>query len=469
MGRRRTAWRWAVGRRTAGCRAVRRWAVRRVPVRQWTAGGGRRTAASGCAAVLTAVLCAVPAGAAGAGDGAGTYAYAPGAHPVGGATVTADAAVLEPGTTYRSSISEGGKLYYRLDLDDTSTTYTSVTAVPPPGAVVSATDGIKVSVQDASGGPCAFSGASFGAGGSPHPVTALAAREVSPGKALCRSAGTYYVVVERRDASGSSPDAWGLELWPVSEPPLKAASSASSAPRTATPGPWDSSSPEPVTGEAHRRAGGAGYSTARALGPGVWRAGLRPGQTLFYKIPVDWGQQLSAAAELNDVAGGHGYVSGALGLALGNPVRGPVTDAALGYGGARKSVALEPLPPVGYGNRAAVLDQVSGMRFAGAYYLVVHLGARMTDAFGPGPFEVTLRVGLRGAPGAGPGYDGTPVPSGLFEVGAADREAAVSGTDGGGGRPAMRALAAGGIGGGTALLLVLGVWTVVARRRAVTR
>jgi hypothetical protein len=451
MGRRRTAWRRAVG-----CRAVRR----------WTASGGRRTAASGCAAVLTAVLCAVPAGAAGAADGGGTYAYAPGAHPIGGAAATADAADLEPGTTYRSSIPEGGKLYYRLGLDATTTAYTSVTAVPPPGAVVSATDGIKVSVQDASGGPCAFSSASFGAGGSPHPVTALAAREVSPGKALCRTAGTYYVVVERRDASGSSPDDWGLELWPVSEPPLKAASSAS---RTGTPVPWDSSSPEPVTGEVRRRAGGAGYSTARALGAGVWRVGVRPGQTLFYKIPVDWGQRLSAEAELNDAAGGHGYVSGALDLTLGNPVRGPVTDAALGYSGARKAVALEPLPPVGYGNRAAVLDQVSGMRFAGAYYLVVHLGARMTDAFGPGPFEVTLRVGLRGAPGAGPGYDGTPVPSGLFEVGAADREAAVSGTDGGGGRPAMRALAAGGIGGGTALLLVLGVWTVAARRRAVTR
>ena len=416
---------------------------------------------------------------AGAADGGSTYAYTSGAHPIGGATATADAATLEPGKTYKSSISKGGKVYYRLDLDATTTTYTSVTAIPPAGATVSATDGIKVSVQDASGGPCSFAGASYGAGGSPRPVTALAAREVSPGKTLCRTAGTYYVVVERHDASGSSPDDWGLELWPVSEPPLKAASASSG---TGTPAPWDSSSPEPVTGEARIRGGGSGYSGARVLGPGVWRVGVRPGQTVFYKVPVDWGQQLSAEAELNDATGGHGYVSGALDLDLGNPARGPVSDAALGYGGVRKAVALDPLPPVGYGNRQAVLDQVSGMRFAGSYYLVVHLGARMADSFGPGPFEVTLRVGLRGSPESGPAYDGAPVPSGVFEVSARDREAAATGAGGiggvggvggtdasGGGGPATVALAVGGIGAGTALLLGLGVWTVVARRRATAR
>ncbi|MEU6535580.1 hypothetical protein [Streptomyces sp. NPDC047000] len=440
--------------------------------------GGTRRAASGCVAVLTALLSAfsaAPAGAAGTAGVGGTYAYAPGAHPIGGATAAADAATLEPGTTYRSSISKGGKVYYRLDLDATTTTYTSVTAIPPAGATVSATDGIKVSMQDASGGPCSFSSASYGAGGSPRPVTALAAREVAPGKTLCRTAGTYYVVVERRDSSGSSPDDWGLELWPVSEPPLETASASSG---TGTPGSWDSSSPEPVTGEARTRGGGSGYSGARALGPGVWRVGLRPGQTLFYKVPVDWGQQLSAEAELSDAADGHGYVSGALDLDLDNPARGPVTDAALGYSGVRKAVALDPLPPVGYGNRQAVLDQVSGMRFAGSYYLVVHLGARMADSFGTGPFEVTLRVGLRGSPASGPAYDGAPVPSGVFEVSARDREAAAAGTGGTGGtgtgdidardgrRPAPVALAAGGIGAGTALLLGLGVWTVIARRRA---
>lgn len=450
MRRRCTAWPWTA------------W-------RQRTAPGGTRTAASGCVAVLTALLCAVPAGTAGAADGGGTYAYAPGAHPIGGATRTADAAALEPGTTYRSSIPEGGKVYYRLDLDATTTTYTSVTAIPPTGATVSATDGIKVSLQDVSGGPCSFASASYGAGSSPRPVTALAAREVAPGKTLCRTAGTYYVVVERRDASGSSPDDWGLELWPVSEPPLRTASASSG---TGTPGPWDSSSPEAVTGEARTRGGGSGYSGARALGPGVWRVGVRPGQTLFYKVPVDWGQQLSAEAELNDATGGHGYVSGALDLDLSNPARGPVADAALGYSGVRKAVALDPLPPVGYGNRQAVLDQVSGMRFAGSYYLVVHLGARMADSFGSGTFEVTLRVGLRGSPESGPAYDGAPVPSGVFEVSARDREAAAAvaaGTDADGAGPAPVVLAVGGIGAGTALLLGLGVWTVVARRRVAAR
>jgi hypothetical protein len=174
-------------------------------------------------------------------------------------------------------------------------------------------------------------------------------------------------------------------------------------------------------------------------------------------------------------------VTGALSLSLYNPVRGYVTQAATGYRGARESAALEPLPPVAYVNRYAIPDQVAATRFAGWYYFAVHLAAQTADRFGPGPYGLTLRVRLSGAARPGPGYAGASVPRNLFEVTDEDRgEAAAAGAggaasagggggDGDGRRLLMTVLAAGGIGGGTALLTVLGVWTVSARRRAGAR
>nr|WP_229840286.1 hypothetical protein [Streptomyces brasiliensis] len=431
------------------------------------------------ASVVATVLCVVAAlpdaGAAAAATPSGApggYAFAEGARTVAGGAGTADAVRLEPGATYRSSIPQDATLTYRLELDATTTAYVPVTVVPPADATVSATDGIRVRMQDADGSPCSYGSARFGAGLSPRPVTALAMREI--GKSLCQAAGTYYVVVERVQAnaadsssSGAAPSspfssgAWDLELAPVSEPRLAKAAA------TDAPEAWNSASPEALTGEPRRRDGAAGFATARALGQGVWQARLEPGQTLFYKVPVDWGRQLHATAELGSSSQDGGYVSGALNLSLYNPVRGYVDDVALHYSGNRKTVALEPLPPVEYRNRYGNRDEVRGMRFAGAYYLVVHLNGQMGDTFGHGPFGVTLQVRLSGGAHAAPGYAGPSEPRNLFEVTDRDRAAAATGGAGGGGDDtAMKVLAAAGIGTGSALLLGLGAWTVAARRRA---
>ncbi|MFF7970544.1 hypothetical protein [Streptomyces sp. NPDC007905] len=429
--------------------------------RTWWRRAGRPTGAGARAAVVAAVLCAVAAlpGGIAAGSGPATYAFASNARRVTGAAGTTGAQLLEPGRTYRSSLPEHGRLYYRLDLARTTTAYVPVTAVPPAHTTVAATDGIRVSVQDTGGGSCSYASARFGAALSPRPVTALGQREA--GRTLCQGAGTYYLVVERLDsqdsAAAGSAQRWDLEIAPVTEP------------RPARPGPttaprsWDSASPEPLADNPRERSGGAGFAGARPLDQGVWRTDMAPGQTLFYKVPVDWGRRVHAVAELGSSTSGHGYVGGALTLSLHNPVRGYVDDASLGYTGTQKSAALDPLPPVEYANRYAVLTGENAVRFAGEYYLVVHLSERMADTFGPGPFGVTLRVRIDGQAHGGPGYAGRPVPDDVFTVTEQDREAAVTGRTRGGGT-AMKALAVGGIGAGTALLLVLGVWTVAARR-----
>ncbi len=145
-------------------------------------------------------------------------------------------------------------------------------------------------------------------------------------------------------------------------------------------------------------------------------------------------------------------------------MRGEVDDVSLGYDGGQKSKALKPLPPVTYENRYASGQQVSAVRFAGAYYLVAHLSPKVAEDFGDGPVPLTLRVRLGGAPQSGPDYAGGTVPADVFTVGGGDGL-----TSGGGGEAGdetlYRLLAAGGIGTGSALVVGLGVWTVVARRR----
>jgi len=186
---------------------------------------------------------------------------------------------------------------------------------------------------------------------------------------------------------------------------------------------------------------------------------------VFYRVPVDWGQQLHVTAELGGSGSGRsGFVPSALDLDLYNPVRGHVADLGIGYDGTRKSESLNPLPPVAHTNRQAPNSRVSAVRFAGSYYLVAHLSVEVAEKFGDKPVPVVLRVRVDGPAQDGPGYQGESAPAGIFTVTDGDREATGSATGGGG--TAMRALAVGGIGTGSALLLGLGVWTVLARRRA---
>ncbi|MFF6781021.1 hypothetical protein [Streptomyces sp. NPDC012510] len=458
------------------------------------------------------------------------YSYAEDATTVAGAASSTGAVRLVAGKTYRSTIGPDGKLYYRLHLDAASDAYVSATAVPEAGSDAASSDGVRVSLQDADAHQCSSDTARFGSTRSAHPVTAWASREIGSDEYMCQAAGVYYLVVERvgaavgtstgasgtgasgtgasgtgtsgtGSASGStsgsagetSSEEWGLELGVVSEPLVKKGGS------THAPEGWNSASPEGLSGEPEHRRGGSGFAAASPVAQGVWQdeAGIRAGETLFYKVPVGWGQQFHATAELGSTTDGDGHVGNAFVVSLYNPVRGLVDDRTANYGGTQRSAALGPLPPVAYENRFSRDDEVNGMRFAGWYYLVVHLGTSVADRYGEEPLGLTLRVRLDGEAGAGPGYLGTAEPRGVFEVTEGDEEAAENGAtgdtldgavDGGGSggdegtsgsgegsgstsgaddrRLAMTAVAAGGIGMGTLLVLVLVVWTLVARRRA---
>ncbi len=409
------------------------------------------------------------------------YGFPDETREVAGARGPGGAPVLDAGETYRSTIGPGQELHYRVRLDDASSAYVSAVALPGLGDRVAFGDGLALRLENAEGGRCGTARTGFGNADFPRPLVASVERLVAQGALHCRAAGTYTLIVARTDGGRSaSRETWDLELDLVNEPALEGvAPSETPSPRPEDGGPL----PE---GAAEERQGGTSFHDAVAIGTGVWRGRIEPGRTLFYKVPVDWGQRIAAGAELR-APGDEAVVAQALRLGLHNPAHDEVAADQPSLRGTRVSAALDGLPPVAYENRLASAPRVKGMRFAGAYYLQLTLSPDLAERYGEGPLDVTLRVGVDGAAVAGPSYVGDP---GIFDAEAVDAGTdADAGTDGSEGAdegegadrdadgqaadgtgPAaghdggMQLVAAVSIALGTALVLWLAVWAVVGRR-----
>lgn len=434
---------------------------------KWQRSRGRVASAGAAAMCVAAAVCAVMAAGAvvalpdrswAAVGEPSPYVFDPEARQIAGAATTSDAELLEPGATYRDSIGPGDKLVYRLNLDATTNAYVSAVAVPQLGTTVAYGDKVKVSLQDSRGSDCSSNDAQFGSAGRfPRPLAAYAYRMIEAGAYSCQEAGPYYVVIERTSADTSTPEPWELEIRHVSEPGLVTAGPSPSE----APSEWPSASPGPAGGVPQERQGGTSFFDAESLADGEWTARIEPGESLFYKVPVDWGQQLFTDADLGS-SDGRGFVTGALAMSLYNPARGLVdSTGAVSYNGKQKTTALDPLPPVAYENRFGSRVGDKEMRFAGWYYLRVSLSPQVGEEFGNKPYGLTMRVNIEGQATGGPEYDG---PAGDFAVGDGDGDPGGPGGTGSDGR--MVLVAAGGIGAGTVLVLGLGVWTLLARRRA---
>ncbi|MFD4373659.1 hypothetical protein [Streptomyces sp. NPDC058486] len=437
---------------TAGDGTARRWR---------TASGARKAGALLTAAAAVGTLTALPVAPAWAAEGAPlpAYAFEPSAQRIEGAGSSADAEPMEPGRTYRDTLKKDGKVYYRLNLDTEKNAYVSAVAVPKPGGKAAYGDGFRIAIQDGSGAECGYQEVNFAAGEYVRPLAGYARRIVHPDESSCQKSGAYYVLVERESDAASSPDDWELEIQHVTEPLLK-----KNGPDK-LPESWPSGTPAPIARASRDRQGGDGFHKAVSLEKGEWRANIRPGQTLFWRVPVDWGQQLFASAELGSSSAGDDLVSNALALGLDNPARGYVDLQTVSYSGKPATAALDPRRPVDHRNRFSYETATRGMGFAGWYYLTATLSPEIAEEYGDQALPLILRVDVTGEKQEGPGYAGDP---GIFQVTADDQEAAASGateaesaTD-----TTMVALAAGGLGLGTVLLVGLGAWTLLARRAA---
>ncbi|MET7901591.1 hypothetical protein ABZS86_08955 [Streptomyces sp. NPDC005355] len=433
-----------------------------------------RTGLAAVAALCAAAAAPGPIPVAAADSTAGARAYETQGTRIEGAGDDTDAPPLTTGRTYVDSVAPGEKRYYSAQLDGESAAYVSAVAAPRPGAgVASYRDGVKVTLENPDGGICDTASPKVETNDVAYPLADYASRQIGSGSvASCRKAGRYLVTVERQ-ADSQDPDRWPLELRLMVEPPVKGGATGQ------TPeGSWHTTPPRPPSGSTHHQQGGRGFADAPLVATGAWEDQFRPGETHFYRVPVEWGQQISAVAELpaDGTDKSTRLLDQAVGMRAYNPARGLAKRGTVSAQEGEPPRTEVSTAPAAYGNRFAKADySIRAMSFTGGYYLAVTLNPSDVAPHVKGTVPVILRVRVAGDTRSGPTYDGNAVKAG-FGLSDADRRAAkrqAMPVPGAGpqaaadeSRDGLRAVGYAGLGTGTALLLGLGVWTLSARRRA---
>ncbi|WP_405698032.1 vWA domain-containing protein [Streptomyces sp. NBC_01185] len=381
----------------------------------------------------------------------------------GGAN-TDGAPPMAPGQ-YLDSIGPGEKRYYAVSLDAVSTADFAATAVPQPGAAVDGLDALSTGLVRADGDTtCESDTARFLQQEGATPLTSAVSRIRSEGGArTCDEAGRYWLVVERQSRKGSDRARWPLELVYGVEKPLAAGVTPAQSQPEYGKGGEQALLP---TGDPRDVRGGTGFNDAAELGRGVWRDRILPSQTLWYKVPAGWGQQVRYDVEfaneptVDGAAATYSYA----GTQLFSPARFPVGSggefrSTASYGGRPAALRMGSVP-VAWTNRYESAAAVRPVHAGGGFYIAVTLGARAAEIAENPRIGVVLRVAVLGDELTGPQH-GAPAraESGAHgnTAGAAD-----SGDGGGAGWTGIATVA----GAGAVVLSAAGLLLVRSRRRA---
>ncbi|WP_406862023.1 VWA domain-containing protein [Streptomyces sp. HUAS MG47] len=383
-------------------------------------------------------------------------------------TATRDRAPkLVPGQ-YLDTIGPGEERHYAVDLDALSTASFSATVVPQPGAKVDMLDALSTRVEKGDS-RCDLNTQFFSQHEGATPLTSAVLRVPSEeGKRTCDEAGRYRLIVERKSQADSDAARWPVEMtFGVEAPPAAGTKLAQSQPEY---GKGDKDAAVPA-GDPKDIRGGTGFNDAREIGPGVWRDRLLPSQTLWYRVPVGWGQQLRYDVEFANepTVKGYGGASSYGASEVYTPGRHPVGggtgefDPRTVYNGRPAKIELGTVP-VSWTNRHEHHPNVLPVHTKGGFYIAVTLGARAAEIAENPQIGVVLRVAVLGDALAGPQH-GAPV----AERTATDRDdspgrADSGGTGGAGWTGTAAAAAAGG-----AVVLIAGTVLVLVRRRAANR
>ncbi|MFG2329881.1 VWA domain-containing protein [Streptomyces sp. NPDC048604] len=386
---------------------------------------------------------------------------------VEGAATRDRAPKLVPGQ-YLDTIGPGEQRHYALDLDAVSTASLSATAVPQPGAKVDMLDALSTRVER-DDSRCDLHTEFFSQHEGATPLTSAVLRVPSDkGGRTCDEAGRYHLVVERKSQEDSDAARWPVELTFGLEAPLPKGTTAAQSQPEYGKGDKDAAVP---AGDPKDVRGGTGFNDAREIGSGVWRDRLLPSQTLWYRVPVGWGQQLRYDVEFANepTVKGYGGANSYGASQVYTPSRHPVGggtgefDPSTVYNGRPAKLNLGTVP-VAWTNRHEHHPNVIPVHTKGGFYIAVTLGARAAEIAENPQIGVVLRVAVLGDELAGPQH-GAPV----AEPKATDRDdspgrADSGGTGGAGWTGTAAAAAAGG-----AVVLIAGTVLVLVRRRAATR
>ncbi|MCH6161412.1 vWA domain-containing protein [Streptomyces marispadix] len=407
----------------------------------------------------------------------------------GGAESGEAAALGSRSGQYLDSIGPGEKRWYAVRMDGSRTADFAATAVPEPGSAVGELDGLHTELVEP--GPpassCDTNTENFGQseGGVPlvSAVSRIPGRDGSTGR-CDRGPGRYLLSVERvagqssgsgsDSASGSGSARWPLELTYTVEKGLKKGTTPAGSEPEFGEGGKDARLPQGSGKKAH---GGTGFNDAARIGKGVWRDKVLPSQTLWYRVPVGWGQQLRYDVEFSNepTADEYGSEYSFSRADTYSPHRqiipGGISEFTTKtlYNGRPGKVSGGTVP-VSWTNRFESATHVVPVHTDGDYYIAVTLGAGASRIAENPDIGVTLRVDVKGRARTGPQHGAPAAKTSPADAVSSD------GKDGGGDGAAAHGagwsgpLLVAAVAGGTGLLLLAGLawWFVASRRGAAT-
>ncbi|MEU9118603.1 VWA domain-containing protein [Streptomyces sp. NPDC048506] len=386
---------------------------------------------------------------------------------VRGTATRSGAPGIAPGQ-YLDSIGPNEERYYAVDLDAASTADFSATAVPQSGATVGLLDTLNTRIAYGTDSACESSTEMFGQSEGATPLTSGVSRVPSQsGTGTCDKAGRYWLVVTRKAARGSDAARWPMELtFHVEQPLKKGVTPAQSQPEYGAGGK-DASLPTTAPKDV---IGGTGFNDARTLHQGVWRDKILPAQTLWYKVPVGWGQQLRYDVEFANeptVKGHSATVSSGL-TQVYTPFRTPVGNGTglfsprVPYDGRQASLSMGTVP-VAWTNRYETHPNVIPVHEKGDFYLAVTLGAKAAQIAENPRIGVVLRVAVLGKERSGPEAAASSVTADAPHGASGPLADGAQGEGGGWSAGRVAGVAVGGV--GVLLLVGLGLAYVRARRK----
>lgn len=325
------------------------------------------------AASLTGALTRVTRQALRAYDAAGA--------PISGTTDPPGAPALGPGA-YLDRIGPDEDRFYTVDVPAGWTLYATASAILATGGDYL----VLVSRYDADRRADCSGRAQGVKTEGPVGSAALRWTAAADGADACGRPGKQVIRVQLDAVSAGDPPS-ELELLIGLEPPAGDSGAAGNAdPATFT-------SPR---GDARAVTGGGSFSTATALdGSGAYTDAVVPGEMVFYRVRLDWGQGLAYRLTLPAGPATSAFVK----TAWYTPARDEVDVESAAYGGKALTVKTLAGPPVRYRNRELPSTEPgAAASVAGWYYISVFADAPVSAS----PVPVTLELTVTGDTGAAP-------------------------------------------------------------------
>lgn len=347
--------------------------------------------------------------------------------PVNGGSDPRGAPVVRPGQyldTLPASTSKQNRnaKFYTVDRKPGETVHVSATVLPPKADRDGRSSVIATSFATSALEDCdSNSGDRVDDAGDTGPVTATAQLGDDDVRDSCNAGGRFHFGVTWGSDGAAGKGGVPVEITVLTEPKVTNASSL--------PEEDDSLSSEatlPKTRTPAKVAGGANFIDASTITPGTYADTIRPGETLFYRVKLGWGQRLAYRADFPRLSGPQAdAVADArpeVSVISASPLR---TEAAAttvkhsttfrdgrdSYDGSPTTLWFAT-PQVLYRNREdSGIDKTTSASLAGYYYVEVHMAAMPGGTRVEVPFRLTADV--QGEVGGVPEYassaDGDPV------------------------------------------------------------